>query len=395
MAQSPTPEPPPGARTPVAPAWRKFVGWAVFVVVCAAVGFSATFWLDELGAQIWGDALPAGFLGLLLGIGLGVVLVVVALFVHVLLHETGHLIGGLLTGYRFGSFQIGPLIWIAQDGRIRLRRYQVAGMGGQCLMVPPPMVDGNFPHVVYNIAGPIANLLAAGVCGGLALLPDPGLVRLILVIFTVMGLITGLTNLIPLRSGTVHNDGANLASIRGDADARRALWVQLQVMAASAAGVRVKDMPAQWFEVPPAGKLGNPLVAAMGVLTAGRLLDGLNLDAADALITDLLTADSGLIEVHRRLLIVDRVFLELVGANRPEVLAALDTREQRQFEASMKQFPSVLRTDHARALLAERDAERAARVRAGFEQMARSYPRPVELVGERELMSLAESRAQG
>ena len=43
------------------------------------------------------------------------------------------------------------------------------------------------------------------------------------------------------------------------------------------------------------------------------------------------------------------------------------------------------------ALLAERDPGKAAELRARFEQLAPDYPRPIELVGERELMDHVDS----
>ena len=52
---------------------------------------------------------------------------------------------------------------------------------------------------------------------------------------------------------------------------------------------------------------------------------------------------------------------------------------------------SVVRTQYASALLAERDPGKAAALRARFEQLAPDYPRPIELVGERELMDHVDS----
>ena len=74
----------------------------------------------------------------------------VAMILQTIIHEGGHLIFGLLSGYHFGSFRVFNLIWIKEDGAIRLRRLSITGTAGQCLMVPPEPVDGKFPVVLCS-----------------------------------------------------------------------------------------------------------------------------------------------------------------------------------------------------------------------------------------------------
>ena len=85
----------------------------------------------------------------------------VSFALQTILHETGHLIGGLLTGYKFCSFRIGNLQLQRENGALRFRRLKLAGTGGQCLMTPPEPVDGKIPVMLYNLAGPLMNLLTA------------------------------------------------------------------------------------------------------------------------------------------------------------------------------------------------------------------------------------------
>ena len=85
----------------------------------------------------------------------------VSFALQTILHETGHLIGGLLTGYKFCSFRIGNFQLQRENGALRFRRLKLAGTGGQCLMTPPEPVDGNIPVMLYNLAGPLMNLLTA------------------------------------------------------------------------------------------------------------------------------------------------------------------------------------------------------------------------------------------
>ena len=70
---------------------------------------------------------------------------VLTFFLNVALHEAGHLICGLRSGYRFVSYRLGSLMWMRENGRIVLKRFSLAGTGGQCLMAPPDLKDGKMP----------------------------------------------------------------------------------------------------------------------------------------------------------------------------------------------------------------------------------------------------------
>ena len=372
------PEPPQRSRAAAA---------LVPLLIAVLLGAGLGYLVANFGEQIWGGLRWRPMTALV-----GSACLVVAVLVQFVLHELGHLVAGLLTGYRFSSFQIGGLIWVRQaDGRIGFRRLRIPGIGGQCLMAPPPLVDGNYPYVAYNLGGPAANLASALVFGGLALLADAGPARATAALFALVGLLMAVLNVVPLGRGQVHNDGANLRALRGDAAARRALWIQLQVTALSTQGVRLREMPDEWFALPSPDQMRNPVVAVLGPFAASRLLDQHRYPQADALLTDLAAKPAGLMELHRRLVICDKAYCELIGDRRAEVLASLDSPEQRRFTRAMQRFPSVVRTQYASALLAERDPGKAADLRARFEQLAPDYPRPIELVGERELMDHVDS----
>ena len=92
---------------------------------------------------------------------LAFVAMVVAIVLHIVLHEAGHLLMGLATGYRFSSFRIGSIAFVRQDGRIRFRRYKLAGTGGQCLMSPPEVPAEQVPFLWYNAGGVMMNVVVA------------------------------------------------------------------------------------------------------------------------------------------------------------------------------------------------------------------------------------------
>ena len=60
---------------------------------------------------------------------------------------------------------------------------------------------------------------------------------------------------------------------------------------------------------------------------------------------------------------------------------------------AMKKTPSVLRTEYAYALLAEKDPDKAEGIRAQFEKSAAASPYPGDILSERELMDIAAEAA--
>ncbi len=315
-----------------------------------------------------------------------------AILLQIIIHEAGHLLFGRLSGYGFGSFRIFSWIWIREEGRLTCRRLSLAGTAGQCLMVPPELKDGRMPVFLYNMGGALLNLIAAALFFGLSLLfRELPVLSALLRMPTVVGLGVALLNGVPMRVGPVDNDGRNALALAKDTDAMRAFWVQMQVAAQTARGVRLKDMPEAWFQLPPAETMQSGVTATLGVLAANRLMDQHRFQEADELMAQLLELDS-LMGLHRNMMLCDRIFLELIGAGRPEIVEGFRTKDFEKGLKTMRSLPSVLRTEYAQALLLEKDPKKAERILAQFDVQTKSYPYPCEVEGERELMKIARDK---
>lgn len=346
-----------------------------------------------LGAGI-GYAIPKGesFFGSFL---FGLLWICVSFALQILLHETGHLIGGLLTGYKFCSFRIGSLQWQKENGALRFRRLKLAGTGGQCLMTPPEPVDGKVPVMLYNLAGPLMNLLAGALAlGGYILRGGSGAASPALFIFAIAGFYLALTNGIPLRLAAIDNDGRNAFSLRNDPEAMRAFYLQMAINSRQTNGERLRDMPEGWFTMPEDGAMQNTLVAAVGVYCCNRLMDEHRFAEADEAMAHLLAGDANLVGLYWALLVCDRLYLELLGESRRGTPGAALTKPQRRILRQMKNYPSVLRTEYAAALLRDGDAARAAKLRRRFESIAKTYPYQGEIEQERSLLALANGKSQ-
>ena len=326
-------------------------------------------------------------------IGILLLSLYLVLFIQVVVHEGGHLIAGLLTGYTFSSFRIGSVMFVKKDGNIEIKKHSVAGTGGQCLMSPPNMVDGKIPYVWYNLGGCIANLIVSMICLGFYVVyRDVPIVSVILLEFMVLGLALALTNGIPFQAGMVNNDGYNALSLGKHAQAMRSFWVQMKAIEQIAKGVRLCDMPSDWFVIPSDEGMKNSMVAVMGVFACNRLMDEHKFEEADTTMARLLSMETAIVPIHKNLMICDKIYCELIGENRTDKMKEMETKEFQKFLKSMKNSPSVIRMEYAYALLHERDLKKAQKFFDKFEKVAKTYPYPSDMESERELMEIARTR---
>lgn len=368
--------------------WQQWLAMGFFMLIGAVCGVLMVSFMKQRGAE--NSSLPED----LISLGVLIIGMYVGLFLQLTIHEAGHLVFGLISGYRFSSFRIGSFMWLKENDKIVCKKLSLAGTGGQCLMVPPQMQDGKIPVILYNLGGCIMNLVASAVFLIIYLLiPNGTMISLFCLMMVLIGVAIALMNGIPLRLGTVDNDGYNALSLGKNPDAMGAFWLQLKVNEQIAKGIRLKDMPDEWFAVPDDEAMQNSMVATQGVLAANRLMDQQRFSEADRLIAHLLEIDSGIVGLHRSLMICDRMYCELIQDNRKEILEEMHTKEQIQFMKAMKQFPSVVRTEYAYALLALKDTAKANAALNLFEKAAKTYPYPSDVQAERELMEIADSVA--
>ena len=366
--------------------WQQYVGTVFSMLIGAICGYAMIMFINNFSDDTSLYIKILSLVGLFLGM-------FVAFFFHMLIHEAGHLVFGLMTGYKFSSFRIASFMWLKESGKLKLKRVNVAGTGGQCLMIPPEMKDGKIPLMLYNLGGSFINIIFGALfLVGYILCSDILFLSPLLLIFAVVGFMIAMMNGIPMRMGTVDNDGYNAFALSRNEEAVEAFWVQLKVVEQSSKGVRIKDMPAEWFTVPTGEAMKNSMVATRGVFACNRLMDEEKFEEADALMAHLLEIESGIVGLHHDLLMCDRIYVELIGENRSEVIEDMMTKEQIKFMKAMKRFPSVLRTQYSIALLMEKDVAKAETIRREFEKVAKSYPYSHEIDSERDLMRIAERK---
>ena len=155
-----------------------------------------------------------------------------------------------------------------------MKRFGIAGTGGQCLMLPPDKPLEEIPVVLYHWGGVIVNMsvaLLAFVVWYVVEDPSPLLAQF-LVMMCFAGVSLGLLNGIPFKRG-ITNDAANVRLMRKYPKSKKAMIVQLRVNACIQEGIRIKDMPEEWFAWVDDIDYGEPMQLNIRLLQVGRLLD--------------------------------------------------------------------------------------------------------------------------
>lgn len=318
----------------------------------------------------------------------------VGYFIQVPIHEAGHLLFGRLTGYRFVSFRIGSLTLVSQRGHMAWKRFHIPGTLGQCLMDPPESLDGKYPATLYHLGGSLLNLLTAVLCFAifcLLLTGGAGILSDLFLGLSMAGLLLGICNLLPIKTGGVATDGYNALHFGKDPMADRGLWLQLRINALQTDGERLRDMPEEYFTLPPEANLSNVHISSWAYFRFCWLFDRKEFtaaaDYANLLLTDI---SSKLLGFYQNELRCELLFLRLLEAAPHEELDALYDKALQKHVKATAIYLSRQRLLYARARLVLHDEAAAQAALARFEQICKTHPFPGEIGGERELLAMVD-----
>lgn len=256
---------------------------------------------------------------------------------QLIFHEAGHYLFGRLTGYTFVSFRIGDFTWIREkeSGKLLLKKYKLPGTGGQCLMMPPKEDEAGNVFVLYHMGGVLVNLFFTGI--GIFLYIQGKIVNIKAfgAILAFVAGISALSNGIPLKINGMVNDGYNILMLKRDKTARRSTAVMLRVNALLTQGVRMKEMPYEWFVLPEDADLSNASNATIRIMEGNWFFDKLQFEEAKTCYETLLQDSVGLLEIHKLELQCELLFFELIGLQREEVIKELYTRKLKSYIKTM------------------------------------------------------------
>lgn len=318
--------------------------------------------------------------------------------IQVPIHEGGHLLFGLLTGYRFVSFRVGSFTLITQNGKLTRKCFRIPGTLGQCLMDPPEPIDDKFPATLYHLGGSLLNLIVSAILFGIAaLLWMSGLTAGVPPFFLVgaIGVLLALSNLLPIKMSGVATDGYNALKMGKDPLADRSFWLQLRINALQTAGMRLRDMPEEYFTLPTDADLSNVHITSWAYFRFCYLFDLREFTAAEDFARPFLTKESKLLGIYQNELRCDLLFLMLLAAAPREEIDGLYTMELQKYVKATACYPSRQRLLYAYAKLILNDQAACQTALEQFQKVSKTHPFPGEVAGEAELVALVDGQRLG
>lgn len=364
---------------------RKKIEKLLFMILSLGMGCLAGY----MGGHAMGTLLPSDpSVGQIILAVFGILIMFYAVnTLHVMIHEVGHMICGLISGYEFCSIRFFGFMWVKLAGKIRLRRMSIANTSGQCHMAPP-RTDGTSPVALYNWGGCLANVITAGIAFLYALVFwHRTFIRMVLMMFVVIGLGLAILNGVPLKS--LSNDGYNALTLRKRLPARKAFERSLMIVKECSMGKRLKDMPTEWFDY-EIGKyeLDDNMLISMAVMTLNYHVDCKNLDKTYELSKYLLDHVT-MVDVHKMIVVAEQMCSILLTGRDKEEAEKLLTPENKKLLDLFRKQVSVYRVWYIYELLYNGDEEKAKNHDNMFEKIAAKHPYQSDLESERELMAMA------
>lgn len=355
----------------------KILKWIVIFVIGIFTGFFIAYILRKY----FGDFIETyitntdGFGSMIKMYGLFLLFVIGYLF-HIIVHEGGHLVFGLLTGYSFVSFRVGSFIIIKEEDKFKLKRYNLPGTAGQCLMMPPELEDDKIPFVIYNYGGAIMNLIVSiiGILMAAYIRDLPIFLKVILVLFGFGGIFAALTNAIPLKIGGISNDGHNVVSMLKDKGAKRGFFLQLKVNGLQHQGIRIKDLPLEWFTLKEKADITKPLNTSIRLIEHTWHLDNGDLESAKKVLDSFLPYLNRLIPIYRFEINCERIFLELLGDCDKKLIDRLYDKELKKYVKRAKFMLSKKRLNIAYEGIYNEDKDKSLELYKEFKELVRNSP---------------------
>lgn len=289
----------------------------------------------------------------------GIFSMIAAVVILIIIHEGGHLVAGLLTGYKFVSFRIFNWTFIRINGKLTVKKFAVAGTGGQCLMSPPDVSLDKMPVAWYNLGGIIANLIAALLVLPLLFVDCHTFVTEFALIFLVIDAFLLIVNGIPMKVGGITNDAHNVLYLRKNPKAMLGLVLQLKFNAASQNGLRPKDMPEEWFNADTDINYRNALELAPLIMLGSRYLDMEDYGKSIEIHEQLYSHKEEIIKLYVNEIASELVYLYLIKGDTEHASQLYDNKLKTYTENYQKVLSSKKRLLCAIALKMENDREKA------------------------------------
>lgn len=260
-------------------------------------------------------------------------------------------------------------------------------------MIPSSLDCYDYPFLLYNLGGWIANIVFSVLCIVLYFIfKEVSFFSLLFILCFFMGVGIAIVNGIPMIIGGIANDGYNAMIMRKNKEVRRAFWLQLKINGLLTNGLRLKDMPKEYFEMPENADMSNPIICSIGVFRCQYLHDKHQFNDAKELSEYLIYNASGLLEIYKNELKCELMFYEIIDKCRKEIIEKIYTKELKKYIKATASYVSRKRLMYAYELLVNKNEQEAQKRLVEFEKVAKTYPYSVEVDGEREVIDFIKKK---
>lgn len=294
----------------------------------------------------------------------------------IVIHESGHLVAGLRSGYEFISFRIGSMTWVKENGKLSQKKFNIAGTGGQCLMMPPESdMPGNVPFVLYFLGGGLFNLATAAIFIPLGLAIPNFYLSMPFLMLGFSSAFQCLINLIPLNI-QLPNDGFNVVLYSRDKAERIVLYKLLRINGLMHKGYEPSAIPEDLYD------FGENNQGLGDLLKTSLYIDKKDFSAAQKMIEHAL-ASGKLVSIYEYEAKLELLFCKIMnGAPEHEIEELYDKTLKNYISAASKTQISKRRIMYAYYLIYKKDKESAAKEYNAAMSMKDTYPIAGELKSE-------------
>jgi len=342
------------------PLLKLIVGLTIGIIAGLLIGaVGCVLFTDTTFAEFGQKLVSTSFLEAVGAALVGIVSFIVSIALIIPAHEAGHLVCGLLTGYKFVSFRILNYTFIKVDGRVQVKRFSVAGTGGQCLLTPPDVPLERIPTGWYNAGGVLFNVSMMLIVVPFLWVDLNTFVYEALIIFCIVDAIVILMNGIPMKLGGIGNDAYNMLYLRHNMTSKRALVIQLRSNALIQNGVRSIDMPDEWFEWKTDIDYKNPLEVSIPFMYASRLVDELSYEDAYLKYEELYSHKADIMQLYVNEIACELAFCAMVTGREDRAREILDTKLTKYIDSYRHVMSSKQRILCAKALFIDNNPTKA------------------------------------
>lgn len=313
------------------------------------------------------------------------VMIVVSFILQITIHEAGHLLFGKIAGFKFISFRIGSYVLTKED-KFKISRLRIAGTGGQCLM-EPSKPDYN-KYLGYLLGGSICNLVVAFFFFMLCLFNQDLLIDIFSFSMLTVGMLLGLTNLIPMDIG-IPNDGYNAYWITRNKDSMHSLYQQLMISKELVAGKGLDEVSDEYTSLYENANLNNPLNLCIEVNQASKLIHQGKFLEAKTLLERIRSIEMS--DIYKNSITLDLVLIELLTSDCIDVDQYLNDKDKKRLNTDKNNVDSLLCQYGIELLVNKVDADVTLKY---FNDACKNYPYQGVVQGLNKIRGKLEERSQ-